>query len=172
MPAWPFSPSRAQKDAERLLWLVTNASRNPALFGEGRTPDTLDGRFELLGLHAALALLRLRQAPEAEPLAQAFVDGLFRHLDSGLREEGVGDLAVPKRVHKLAGVFYGRADAYGAALGEGADALEAALTRNILGGEPAFAPSLARHVGGLVAVQSELGWQALLTDEGWPRFVT
>ena len=101
MPAWPFSPSRARTDADQLLHQVTTASRNAALFGEGRVPDTLDGRFEVVALHAALALVRLRQAPEAEALAQAFVDALFRHLDSGLREDGVGDLAVPKRVLKL-----------------------------------------------------------------------
>ena len=103
MPAWPFSPSRESKDAALLLHQVTSASRNPALFGEGRVADTLEGRFELMALHGALALVRLKQSPEAGPLAQAFVDVLFRQLDSGLREDGVGDTAVPKRVHRLAG---------------------------------------------------------------------
>jgi cytochrome b pre-mRNA-processing protein 3 len=170
MPAWPFSPSRASRDAGLLLHQVTTASRNGALFGEGRVADTLDGRFELVALHAALALVRLRQAPEADAMAQAFVDALFRYLDSGLREDGVGDLAVPKRVHKLAGAFYGRADAYAEALGGDASALQSALTRNVLAG-PAFAEALTRHVHALAAAQSDLPWQALLTEAGWRRFV-
>jgi cytochrome b pre-mRNA-processing protein 3 len=171
MPAWPFSPSRASKDAGLLMHQVTTASRNPALFGEGRVPDTLDGRFELVTLHAALALLRLRRAPEAEALAQAFVDALFRHLDSGLREDAVGDLAVPKRIHKLAGMFYGRADAYAAALGDDTSGLESVLIRNVLAGQTAFAGPLAQHVCALAAAQADLPWQALLTEEGWRRFV-
>jgi len=171
MPAWPFSPSRASSGAGLLLRQVTSASRNPALFGEGRVPDTLDGRFELISLHAALALLRLRRAPETEELAQAFVDALFRHLDSGLREEGVGDLAVPKRIHKLAAVFYGRADAYAEAMGSERSDLQSELTRNVLAGKTAFAEPLARHVRALAAAQADLPWQTLLTEEGWRRFV-
>jgi cytochrome b pre-mRNA-processing protein 3 len=170
MPAWPFSPSRASQDAERLLGEVTKASRNPALFGEGRVLDTLDGRFELVTLHAALALIRLRQAPAADALAQAFVDRLFRHLDSGLREEGVGDLAVPKRIHKLAGAFYGRVDVYAAALALDTNALQAALVRNVLSGEAAFAEPLARYVRMLAKTQSQSPWEALTGAEAWPAF--
>ena len=117
-----------------MLLQVTNASRNPALFGEGRVADTLDGRFELVALHASLALIRLREAPDAEALAQAFVNALFRRLDSGLREEGVGDLAVPKRMQRLASAFYGRADAYAAALRKDASALQVVLVRYFPGG--------------------------------------
>jgi cytochrome b pre-mRNA-processing protein 3 len=171
MPVWPFPASREMKDADLLLQRVTGAGRNPALFGEGRAPDTLDGRFELISLYAGLALQRLRQSPEAEPLAQAFVDALFKQLDAGLREEGVGDLAVPKRVHKLAGVFYARLEAYSRAL-EAHDvaALREALVRNLLGTTSSFAETLAARVCDLAAAQTDLPWQALMTAEGWPAF--
>ena len=53
MPIWPFHRSRADEDAESLLAAVTQASRRPALFGEGRIPDTLEGRFELMTVHGA-----------------------------------------------------------------------------------------------------------------------
>src|SRR5262245_29059216 len=130
MPIWPFQRSRADEDAERLLAAVTDASRRPAFFGEDRVGDTLEGRFELMTIHGALALIRLQGEPDAEPLAQAFADHLFSMFDAGLREAAVGDTAVPKRMHKLAGDFYGRLDAYGAALSD-PSALEAALARNI-----------------------------------------
>ena len=171
MPVWPFSTSRETKDADLLLQRVTSASRNPALFGEGRAPDTLDGRFELITLYAGLALKRLRQSPEADPLAQAFVDALFKQLDAGLREEGVGDLAVPKRVHKLAGAFYARLEAYSGALdAHDIEALKAALKRNLMGTSSPFAETLASRVCDLAAAQTALPWQALMTAEGWPAF--
>jgi cytochrome b pre-mRNA-processing protein 3 len=170
MPVWPFSAPREKRDADLLLEQVTRASRNPALFGEGRLPDTLDGRFELIALHGALALVRLKQSPEAAPLAQAFVDTFFKHIDAGLREDGVGDLAVPKRMHKLAGAFYGRIEAYAAALAShDAKALTSAVVRNAtISG--AFAAKLAGHIDRLATAQSKLPWQTLLSAEGWPAF--
>ena len=170
MPVWPFKRSKADVDAERLLEAVTQASRQPALFGEGRIPDTLEGRFELMAVNASLALLRRRRAPGARPLAQAFTDKLFRLWDAGLREDGVGDLVVPKRMRKLAGSFYGRLDAYGAALSD-PDALTAALGRNVFGVEdPTFAFALARYVADLGKAQAGAELDALFTPEGWPPY--
>lgn len=142
---WPWGRSKARTDAARLVDIVSGVSRRPSLYGPGRIADTLEGRLEALMLHAGLAMIRLRDEPEAAPLAQAFADALFRHIDSGLREAAVGDLAVPRRMRKIAGQFYGRLEAYTTALAPAeTGALEAALTRNILGPEAAgFAPALA-----------------------------
>ncbi len=168
MPIWPFASSPAVKDAERLLAVVIAASRCPRFYGEGRVPDTLEGRFELLALHAGLALFRLRGEADAGPLAQAFTDRLFRHLDAGLREAGFGDLAVPKRMARLAGSFYGRLDAYARALAAGnGPGLEAALARNIMGtpSHP-FAANLASAAAGAARRQALAPLPALL--DTWP----
>jgi cytochrome b pre-mRNA-processing protein 3 len=170
MAIWPFQPSRANRDGERLLTAVTEASRRPALFGAGRIPDTLDGRFEALTICAALALVRLRAEPGAAALAQAFTDKLFRALDSGLREAGVGDLIVPKRMHALAGSFYGRVDAYGRALAD-ADgaALAAALGRNVFADEAhPYAPALAAHVLATANAQSAAPAADMFIPSSWP----
>jgi cytochrome b pre-mRNA-processing protein 3 len=167
---WPFRTSRAETDAAALLSAVMNASRKPQFFGENRVADTLEGRFEVAALHAALALRRLRGAPGAAPLAQAFTDQFFRHLDAGLREAGVGDLSVAKRMHKLAGAFYGRLKAYDDALdnGDGA-ALARALGRNMLGDDGAgFASALAAHAAAVVGMQAKLDIAALLNEQAWP----
>lgn len=165
---WPFRRSRAARDAERLLGAVTAASRNDALFGEGRAPDTLQGRFEVLTLYATLALTRLRSAEGTEVLAQSFTDTLFRHVDSGLREAGVGDLAVPKRMRKLAGEFFGRANAYQAAVeAKDASTLESALVRNIAGMGPEFASSLAQQTLQLASHQAAGALDLLFVEEGW-----
>lgn len=170
MPIWPFRRSQASVDSELLLTAVTAASRQSALFGEGRVADTLDGRFETMALHGALALIRLRAEPELGPLAQAFTDDFFRLLDSGLREEGVGDTSVPKRMHKLASAFYGRLDAYAAAIGaRNNEALAAALGRNVMKDEAsAFAPTLSDYALRVAAHQGERPASAMFTPEGWP----
>lgn len=168
MSIWPFRRDQANSDAAALLTAVVAASRQPDFYGPGRVSDTLEGRFELLTLHAALALVRLRAAPEAAPLAQAFTDQLFRHIDSGLREAGVGDLTVPKRMRRLAGEFYGRLDAYAASLGDG-EALSAAIARNVLGdgGDPEFAGVLAAHAQALAARQGAAPVAALIEAGAW-----
>ncbi len=168
MSIWPFRRNQANAGAENLLEAVVAASRKPAFFGPGRVPDTLEGRFELLTLNAALALVRLKAATEAPGLAQAFTDALFRHIDSGLREAGVGDLTVPKRMRRLAGDFYGRLEAYAAALGDPA-ALADAIARNILGdnADPAFAAQLAAYAGETAARQAALSPDALTDPGAW-----
>ncbi|MCC6786273.1 MAG: ubiquinol-cytochrome C chaperone [Hyphomonadaceae bacterium] len=168
MPIWPFHRSRAETDAEALLSAVTNASRRPEFYGADRAPDTLDGRFELMAVNGVLAMLRLQADPALKPLAQAFADRLFSQFDAGLREAGTGDTAVPKRMHKLAGDFYGRLDSYAGALAEPA-ALEAALARNVwrLESHP-FASQLASYVAKAAAEQARAPISAMFTAEGWP----
>lgn len=165
----PFWRRGANRDAVALLARVIEASRRPEFYGEGKVPDTLEGRFELLALNAGLVQRRLRAAEGLEPLAQAFTDQLFSHLDAGLREAGVGDLTVPKRMRALAGVFYGRLVAYGDALNSGnRQAMAAALGRNILGDETAtFADALADRTLALAERQAALAVDALSAPDAW-----
>lgn len=122
------------------------AARHPAFFDRMAVPDTLDGRFDLIALHAALVIRRVRheQDPRAKDLAQAVFDAMFADMDLNLREMGVGDLAVGKRVKRMWEAFHGRAAAYEAALDAGdAPALAEALARNVWRGEaPEGAPAL------------------------------
>ena len=170
MALWPFQPSRASQDAARLLDVVTQVSRRPPLFGPGRIPDTLEGRFEAMAIHGALVMIRLATDAGAAPLAQIFTDRLFRAFDAGLREAGVGDLSVPKRMRRLAGDFYGRLEAYGAAIGPGdLTALAAALGRNVFADEAhAFAPVLADHVLATARAQAQAPVEALFSQSAWP----
>lgn len=125
-------------------------ARAPVLFEACAIPDTLDGRFDALALHAALMIERLRREPDGEALAQAFFDAMFRHLDLTLREIGVQDLGVGRRIKIMAEGFHGRALAYRAALAaDGPDSLVEVLRRNAYGGQPvedAAVGRLAAHV--------------------------
>ena len=118
---------------DRLHGAVAAAARDPALYAGLAIPDTFEGRFECLTLHAVLVLRRLRDAPPPGPdMAQHLVDTVFRHFDRTLREMGVGDMAVPKRMRTMAEAFTGRCAAYGNALQSGS--LAQALARNVYGG--------------------------------------
>lgn len=142
---------------ERLHGEIVAAARQPALFQEGYgVADTLDGRFDLLVLHAFLALSALAARPAPGPrIAQETADRLFAGLDAALREMGVGDLAVPKRMKKLGDDYNGRSAAYAAALAGQGGALEAALARNIHGtADASVAARLARYVRATAAAMA------------------
>lgn len=169
MRIWPFRPSRAEEDADRLLAAVLVASRRPAWFGAGRIPDTMEGRFEAMAVNAGLALIRVQAEAGAEPLAQSFTDKLFRHFDAGLREAGVGDTTVPKKMRGLASSFYGRLQAYGTALQAADSTLAEAIVRNT-GASAPFADRLALHLQETARRQAEAPVSALMEAVGWPEF--
>ena len=110
------------------------AARQPELFGPEAAPDTLDGRFDVVAAHVAVVIRRVRRDPDprGKDLAQAVFDAMFADMDINLREMGVSDLAVGKRVKRMWEAFHGRAAAYEAALDAGdAAGLAAALARNV-----------------------------------------
>lgn len=123
--------------------LVVQA-RHPEFYTRLGVADTVDGRFDMVALHAFLVLRRLRRAGAAAAgLSQALFDIMFADMDQNLREMGVGDLGVGKKVKRMAEAFYGRVAAYDAGLdGDGA-ALEAALARNLYRGAVPDAGALA-----------------------------
>jgi cytochrome b pre-mRNA-processing protein 3 len=137
---------------DQLHGKIVAAARRPELYTDLGVPDTYEGRFEMVTLHAGLVMRRLTRLSGIGPeLAQELADSVFRHFDVALREIGVSDVGVPKRIKRMAEAFYGRNKAYGEGLDEaGSDRLAAALARNVYGAaEPALAPmapNLARFV--------------------------
>ncbi|MPZ59270.1 MAG: ubiquinol-cytochrome C chaperone [Rhizobiales bacterium] len=133
-----FRRSRRDRSINRLYGAIVAQARLPAFYADFGVPDTVEGRLDMIMLHAALLLRRLQEVPELEALGQEVFDRFCQDMDDNLREMGVGDLAVPRQMQRIAGAFYGRAAAYGAAL----DTLDAvglvdALRRNIYSDEPA-----------------------------------
>ena len=112
-----FAP-RAAVAAGRALYppLIAQA-RNPLFFTDGRVPDTIEGRFEIYTLHLALLVRRLRgEGDMAAEVCQTLFDTFLDGLDDGLRQMGVGDLSVGKKMRKLGEAIYGRLKAYDDAL--------------------------------------------------------
>ncbi len=130
-----FRSKRNEAQIERLNDAVMEQARQPRFYSSVGVADTLEGRFEMVVLHAFLLVRRLDREPEPGPeIAKDLTDAVFARFEIALRETGVSDIAVPKRMKKLASGYLGRAKAYSEALDK-ADELELAraLGRNILG---------------------------------------
>jgi cytochrome b pre-mRNA-processing protein 3 len=130
--------NRHERAGFALYGIAVAAAREKYLYESLGVPDTLDGRFDLLSLHAFLLINRLRGLHEqGEALAQALFDAMFSDMDENLRELGVSDLSVGKRMRTMWEAFHGRSNAYASAM-QAAEpaALEAALARNVWRGAP------------------------------------
>lgn len=116
---------------------IVAQSRQPVFYTEYCVPDTVEGRFEMIVLHTFVFLHRMKREAEAtRRFGQSVFDAMFMDMDRSLREMGVGDLTVPKKVRKMAEAFYGRVAAYEAALAaDEPGALAGSLKRNVLAGE-------------------------------------
>lgn len=105
--------------AEQLYHAVVKQARRPVWYRELGVPDTPEGRFEMIALHAALVVRRLRREGVAgQALGQQLFDAMFVDLDGSLRELGVSDLSVGTYVKRLAGNFYARLAALDEGLGD------------------------------------------------------
>jgi cytochrome b pre-mRNA-processing protein 3 len=133
-----FRKQRPATEAGKRLYAACVAqARQPRLYLDLATPDTVEGRFELYSLHVILVLDRLvRQGDEAAEVSQGLFDAYIRSLDDALREMGVGDLSVGKKMRRIGEALYGRLRNYEAAFmgEEGADPLPAILERTVYQG--------------------------------------
>ncbi|MEN6543229.1 ubiquinol-cytochrome C chaperone family protein [Parvibaculum sp.] len=135
---------------------LVGQARMPGFYLHSGVPDTVEGRFEMVALHVFLVLRRLRAAGDpARELAQRVFDIMFDDMDQTLREMGVSDLSVGKKIKGLASAFYGRMAAYDAGLDAEGDAqLQDALRRNVFAGlepTPVDVAALALYVRNCVA---------------------
>jgi cytochrome b pre-mRNA-processing protein 3 len=118
-------------------------ARQPVFYAEREVPDTVDGRFDMLVTHVFLLLHRLgAEGREIKGVTQALFDLMFSDMDRSLREMGVSDMRVGKRVKEMARAFYGRVDAYEPALND-TEKLKEALARNLYRGAEVSDASLA-----------------------------
>ncbi len=168
-----FRSRRHERNGFLLYGAAVGAAREPWLYDRLAVPDTLDGRFDTVGLLVILLIQRLRNDPDpaGAPLAQAVFDAMFADMDLNLREMGVGDLSVGKKVKEMWNAFHGRARAYEAAVEAGdADAMAQAVLRNIWRREPeaepdAAAAALARYAMVVAAALASQPMAALVQGQ-------
>ena len=133
-----FKPrTQAQAHVSALYDRIVETARQPEFYEAGGVPDTAEGRFELISLHVIIAIRRLNGLGEAGKAAgQSLFEYFFKDMDYAMREMGIGDTSIGKKVRAMAEVFYGRFKSYAVASDAAdRDTLAIAIGRNILDDE-------------------------------------
>jgi len=163
-----LSLNKSAPDLTPAYTAIMALARRPDHYGDGAVPDSFDGRFDMLAAHVHVVLRRLRSEGVArDDIGQALFDIFFRDMDQAMREAGVGDLGVGKKIREMAQAYYGRAAAYDEALGKAAPvaanaktvtALAAVLQRNLYPDTPEAADveKLKALASNLLALENEL----------------
>lgn len=166
-----------QQQARRIYVALAGQARRPEFYADLKVPDTVDGRFDLLALHAWLVIERLSAEPDAATLNQAVFDAMFGHLDLTVREMGAQDLGVGRRIKIMAEGFRGRSVACQAAMADpDPEALRAVVRRNVYG--KAEAPddgvdALCVYVRGAAAGLAAIDRAGMLSgDLKWPEIIS
>ena len=123
-------------------------AREPHWYLDGAVPDTVDGRFDMIAAVLSLVLLRLEADPAAAPLSAAATERFVDDMDGQIRQAGIGDIVVGKRIGRMMAMLGGRLGAYRDGLAAGT--LDDALVRNLYRGETPSGPAL-RHVADALA---------------------
>ncbi len=128
-----FRRNTATKPVYAVYSAIVAQSRQPRFYADWQVPDTVTGRFDMISLHMALLFRRLRsESGPKKQFSQAVFDLFFKDMDRSLREMGVTDLGVPKKIQKMGNIFFGLLAALNAAMdSKDVAAVEQVLSRNI-----------------------------------------
>lgn len=161
----PARPSTAQ-DLYRAL---VARSREKVFYQEWRVADTIDGRFDLLTLHAFLVFDALKgQGPAAAELGSQLADAIFTGFDEALRELGISDFGMGRRIRKMADAFYGRLHHYGLARTQ--PELAAAVQRNLYRGNGERGHEAAGLASYMIMARDRLKGDIAAVLAGKPEF--
>ena len=126
---WPNPQKR--RASELYIALVAQA-RNPYFYETLKVADSVDGRFDMIVLHLALMVEAIEMHEKDVAMIQlrnALMEYAIEDMDRNLREMGVSDTSVSKKMKKLASALNGRFVTYRAA--QDAQAWSDALARNL-----------------------------------------
>jgi cytochrome b pre-mRNA-processing protein 3 len=157
--------NQTKRHTEALYARIVQAARQPEFYSEGGVPDTPEGRFEMIALHVILVIRKLHTEGERGRTAgQALFDCFFKDMDAALREMGIGDTGIGKKVRAMAEVFYGRFKSYSdAAETKETAAIAHALTENLFDGTAS--PNVGRFAAYVLTSSIELEKHALLEND-------
>jgi len=148
---WIKRRSSQRHVAHQLYGSIVSQARQPGFYRTFGVADSIEGRFELICLHLYGVLERLAGAGATDTIGRDVVENFFTDMDDVMREMGIGDSTVPKKMRTTSEGLYGRLDAYACAMrSDDPNALAKALSRNVFGSEMAASnlPDNARALAG------------------------
>ncbi len=156
MLSWLTQKKRLRRTARALYDCIVMQARQPQFYAGIGVPDTMEGRFEMVLVHLFIVQNRLKaEGRGARTLSQAIAEDFVSEMDSSMRELGVGDLAVPKRMRKIGEAYLGRLQSYADAIADDdAGVLPAALARNVWEVEVQTAATACKRADPGVGAQS------------------
>jgi cytochrome b pre-mRNA-processing protein 3 len=161
-----FGKLADDKAALRPLWArIVAIAREPDWYARGGVADSKAGRFDMVTMVTALVMLRMEREPALLPASARLTECFIEDMEGQLRQEGIGDPALGKRVTDLVGALGGRIGALREASAAGGDAYEQAIVRNVTfagAGDPAFVAARAHE---LTRTLGRLGESELLAGE-------
>lgn len=131
MFGWLKKKGKNHDAAFKLYTAMVTQARKLEFYRDIGVADTMEGRFDLVLVHAFVLFRRLRGSAEQKDLAQTIFDVMFADLDQNMREMGIGDVGILKRIRKMSESYHGRIVAYEEGVEQGDDVLKAALDRNL-----------------------------------------
>jgi cytochrome b pre-mRNA-processing protein 3 len=156
-----------RRTIETIYGMIVTQAREPLFYRELGVADTVDGRFDVLVLHLWMVLRRMNTLEHGATLRQGLFDRFCEDMDGNLREMGVSDLKVPKRMQAFGEAFYGRSAAYDLAITEGREGLAGALRKNVLdGGQTENARRLAFYADAAISALTGLD-DAAIESGAW-----
>tara|TARA_R110001583_G_scaffold27985_7_gene99758 strand:+ start:32242 stop:32931 length:690 start_codon:yes stop_codon:yes gene_type:complete len=156
---WLKKKDRKQSAAFALYSALVSQARQPAFYTRLGVADTMEGRFDLILVHAFILFRRLKKDENSRELAQVIFDVMFADLDQNMREMGIGDVGILKRIRKMSESYHGRIVAYEEGAQSGAIELAAALKRNLYADTEVTDAQLMAMVGYINDALSELDKQ-------------
>jgi cytochrome b pre-mRNA-processing protein 3 len=168
---WIKRRSSQRHVAHQLYGSIVSQARHQEFYRTFGVADSVEGRFELICLHLFGVLERLAGANATETVGRDLVERFFTDMDDVMREMGVGDSTVPKKMRTASEALYGRLDAYGRAVrSDEPELLVEALTRNVFGDATEvlenFAPAraLAGYTRTMIAHLDDLNTETVVSS--------
>lgn len=147
---WPFNRNtRPTEPIDATYNAIVAQSRQPKFYRDWDVPDTVTGRFDMISIHMCLVFRRLRaETGQGNPFTQDLFDLFFNDMDRSLREMGVNDVSIPKRIQKMGNIFYGLVSKMTKAIdNEDKKSLSSVIDRNLFDEEkPEAATALAGYI--------------------------
>ena len=156
-----FATRRDPREEWRALWhTLVGIAREPHWYAQRGAADTLDGRFDMISMVTALAILRLEREDEGIPAAARLTELFVEDMEGQMREAGIGDPTVGKMMGRMMATLGGRAGSLRDAIAvDGDDALAQVVSRNMHLTEDENAP--AHLAEGLRALHGDLSASTL-----------
>lgn len=103
-----FNLDSDYRNSIKLYRSLTLLSRNKKFYNDLNIPDTIDGRFETLSIILFLFFKRINDIKSLQNINQNIANIVIADLDQSIREMGVGDMGIIKRIKNMGKSMWGR----------------------------------------------------------------